>query len=123
MTHMRARPSLWHSPLFSAVHRRHGFNFAPPCPLFSPTCRPDLVLLLGSLGCSAVLDTQLSQDETYADIAPVRLVNSTSEAVSAFVSIMRGCNNMCTYCIVPFTRGRERSRPLGSIVDEVSRVS
>lgn len=62
---------------------------------------------------------QLSQDETYADIAPVRLVNSTSEAVSAFISIMRGCNNMCTYCIVPFTRGRERSRPLGSIVDEV----
>lgn len=64
---------------------------------------------------------QLSQDETYADIAPVRLVNSTSEAVSAFISIMRGCNNMCTYCIVPFTRGRERSRPLGSIVEEVCR--
>lgn len=71
----------------------------------------------------SALGTQLSQDETYADIAPVRLVNSTSEAVSAFISIMRGCNNMCTYCIVPFTRGRERSRPLGSIVDEVSYTS
>jgi MiaB/RimO family radical SAM methylthiotransferase len=62
----------------------------------------------------------LSQDETYADIAPVRPANNQ---VSAYVSIMRGCNNMCSYCIVPFTRGRERSRDLPSIVREVRQLS
>ena len=61
----------------------------------------------------------LSKDETYGDVSPVRL---NSNGVSAFVSITRGCDNMCTFCVVPFTRGRERSRDPKSILSEIKEL-
>lgn len=81
---------------------------------------PDAYRSLPSLieeanGGQKAVNVLLSRDETYADISPVRL---NSNGVNAFVSITRGCNNMCSFCVVPFTRGRERSRNANSIVLE-----
>lgn len=83
-----------------------------------PDAYKDLPNLLAEVedGRNAV-NVVLSKDETYGDISPVRL---DSNGVTAFVSITRGCDNMCTFCVVPFTRGRERSRDPQSIVAEVN---
>jgi len=86
-----------------------------------PDAYRDLPRLLHEADSSgqAAVNVQLSKEETYADLAPVRY---DSNGLSAFVTIMRGCDNMCSFCVVPFTRGRERSRPVSSILREVHQL-
>ncbi len=79
---------------------------------------PQLIRQVES-GAKAI-HTLLSREETYADLAPLRI---SPNRVSAYLSIMRGCNNMCSFCIVPFTRGRERSRPHQSILQEAIQLA
>ena len=84
--------------------------------------RPDSYLDLPGLIASVeagqkAINVELSTTETYRDVIPVRLPGNT---VSGFISIMRGCNNFCSYCIVPYTRGRERSREVRSILNELA---
>ena len=85
-----------------------------------PDAYKDIPNLLGEIneGRNAV-NVILSKEETYGDISPVRL---SSNGVTAFVSITRGCDNMCTFCVVPFTRGRERSRDPKSIIEEIQNL-
>ena len=81
-----------------------------------PDAYRDLPNLIEEVGTGQkAVNVLLSRDETYADISPVRLDQG---GISAFVTIMRGCDNMCSFCVVPFTRGRERSRDPYTIVDE-----
>lgn len=76
----------------------------------------DLPNLVSSVEAGAkAINVELSTTETYKDVMPARI----GKSISGFVSIMRGCNNFCSYCIVPYTRGRERSREVNSIIAEV----
>ncbi|KAM3877985.1 mitochondrial tRNA methylthiotransferase CDK5RAP1 [Diretmus argenteus] len=89
--------------------------------LAGPDAYRDLPRLLAvAHGGHQASNVLLSLEETYADVMPV---HHALHGYSAFVSIMRGCDNMCSYCIVPFTRGRERSRPVSSILEEVRMLS
>lgn len=82
-----------------------------------PDAYRDLPNLLEEIDAGRdAINVILSKEETYGDVAPVRL---NSNGVSAFVSITRGCDNMCTFCVVPFTRGRERSRDPKSVLEEI----
>jgi tRNA-2-methylthio-N6-dimethylallyladenosine synthase len=83
-----------------------------------PDAYRDLPNLIGGAEeGSKMVNVLLSREETYADISPVRL---ETNGISAFISIMRGCDNMCSFCVVPFTRGRERSREPFSVLAEAT---
>ena len=85
--------------------------------VIGPDAYKDLPNLLEKVeGGQKAVNVLLSREETYADITPVRLGGN---GILAFVTIMRGCDNMCSFCVVPFTRGRERSRDMHSIIEEV----
>ena len=85
-----------------------------------PDAYRDLPLLIdNAIEGQKGINVLLSREETYADISPVRL---DSNRVTSFISIMRGCDNMCSFCVVPFTRGRERSRDLFSILAEAEEL-
>lgn len=85
-----------------------------------PDAYRDLPALIGGAEAGTkMVNVLLSREETYADISPVRL---ETNGVSAFISIMRGCDNMCSFCVVPFTRGRERSRDAFSILAEAQQL-
>ena len=92
---------------------KHGVDLVA-----GPDAYLDLPALFGAAeqGLEAV-NVELSTTETYRDVVPVRLPGQT---VSGYISIMRGCNNFCSYCFVPYTRGRERSRPVDSILNELA---
>lgn len=88
--------------------------------VIGPDAYRDLPVLLSQIdGGQKAINVLLSREETYADITPIRL---NTNGVNAFVSIMRGCDNMCSFCVVPFTRGRERSRSTNSIINEVTEL-
>lgn len=80
---------------------------------------PSLIKKLSSAEGGKQIDVMLSNEETYADISPVRL---DKNGVSAYISIMRGCNNVCSYCVVPYTRGSERSRDYRTILREAGEL-
>jgi tRNA-2-methylthio-N6-dimethylallyladenosine synthase len=85
-----------------------------------PDAYRDLPNLIATVdGGQKAVNVLLSREETYAEISPVRL---NSNGITAFISIMRGCDNMCSFCVVPFTRGRERSRDPQSIVSEAKEL-
>ena len=85
-----------------------------------PDAYRDLPNLIAKVeGGQKAVNVILSLEETYAELSPVRL---GSNGISAFISITRGCDNMCSFCVVPFTRGRERSRDPQSIVDEAKQL-
>jgi tRNA-2-methylthio-N6-dimethylallyladenosine synthase len=85
-----------------------------------PDAYRDLPNLIGGVEeGNKMVNVLLSREETYADISPVRL---ETNGIAAYISIMRGCDNMCSFCVVPFTRGRERSRDVFSIVAEATNL-
>ena len=101
--------------------KEHLLNDDIPVDLVvGPDAYRNLPKLLNRVDCGErTASVLLSEEETYAEIDPVRL---GSNGISAFISIMRGCQNFCSYCVVPYTRGRERSRDPQTIVDEAQRL-